>query len=143
MTIIYDGPARYDPFGRAILYDVRIDDAIVHCSFAKDALAFCVDDSGDPLDTFNSCRLLILAYTKCCLLKRGLRIDGQYTFELGGATEASALRGQNLLQVEPNYEDTTEIPVDRGQVKIDRDISFSMKPAPSGKAEAGGKNAIA
>jgi hypothetical protein len=40
MIITYDGMARYDPFVQAILYDVRVDDAIVHCSLAKDTSPF-------------------------------------------------------------------------------------------------------
>jgi hypothetical protein len=141
MTITYSGTARYDPSARAILYDVRIDDAVVHCSFAKDALAFCVDDSGDPLDIFNSCRLLMLEYTKCCLLRRGVRIDGQYTLGLREATEDSSSRGLTVLQVEPRYEDDADIVTDYVQQKIDRNASLSSQPATSGGAE--GRTAIA
>jgi hypothetical protein len=143
MTITYDGTARHDPSARAILYNVRIDDTIVHCSFATDALAFCVDDLGDPLEIFNSCRLLILAYTKCSLLRRGVRVDGQYELGLGRDNEDSSSRSLAILQVEPRYEDDADIFAGCIEQKTDRNPSHPLQPTESEGNSSGERSAIA
>jgi hypothetical protein len=112
MTITYAGKASYDPLASAILYDVSIDGAVVHCSFAKEFLAFCVDDFGDPLDIFNSCRLLMLEYTKYCFRKCGFRADGQNSFELESANGVTAIDCPAVLNVVPRYEDNVSINAD-------------------------------
>jgi hypothetical protein len=143
MTITYAGTARYDPCARTILYDVRIDDVVVHCSFATDALAFCVEDSGDPLEIFNSCRLLMLAYTKCSLLRHGVRVDGQYELDLGRGNGDSPSRRLDVLQVEPRYEDDADIFAGCAEQKTDRNPDRSLQPAEADEISARERIAIA
>ncbi len=75
-TIHLNGKRAFDADRSCVVYDAVLDGKNVPCAISRDALQYYFEDMGDPLETFDSNKMVILYFTKRAIAKRGPR-DGE------------------------------------------------------------------
>ncbi len=75
-TIRLNGKRTFDAERCCVVYDAVLDGKNVPCAISRDALQYYFQDMGDPLETFDSNKMVILYFTKQALARRGSR-DGE------------------------------------------------------------------
>jgi hypothetical protein len=75
-TIHLNGKRAFDAESSCVVYDAVLDGKSVPCAISRDALQYYFQDMGDPLETFDSNKMVILYFTKRVLDRHGC-VDGE------------------------------------------------------------------
>lgn len=74
MTLTFSGARTHEPDTLCVEYTVFLDGEEIECTIDDAVVASLCDESPDPLQTFDSCHMLILEYTrqKLCGVTTGI-----------------------------------------------------------------------
>lgn len=75
-TIRLNGHRAFDAVRSCVVYDAVMDGKNVPCAISRDALQYYFEDMEDPLETFDSNRMVILYFTKRAIDRHKLA-DGE------------------------------------------------------------------
>jgi hypothetical protein len=64
MMLVFSGTRTHDPDNLCVAYSVLLDGERIECAIDDAILGSLCDAYDDPVQTFDSCRMLILEYTR-------------------------------------------------------------------------------